>query len=329
MKVLVLTAMYPSPEHPASGTFVEESVLSLRKAGVEVDVMAFEGARSFRNYIRAGTSLRRHLRTRDYDVIHGHYGLVGLPARMQFKCPIVLTYHGSDILGEVGPDGRYTFAGRLKVFLSKALGFMVDERTIVADALRTGLWSADLIPMGVDMELFRPMDRAQARERLGLDPLRKYVMFVANPDNKRKRFELASAAVNRIAAEDPVVEICPVFKVNHDLVPVYMNAGNALVLTSDHEASPCVIKEAMACNLPIASVDVGDVRERITGVDGCFLCDRTVEDVAAKLKLALAHEGPTGGRAAVEPLSMESTALQTIAVFERAAHKHRRRPKAR
>ncbi len=325
MKVLVLTAMYPSPSHPASGTFVEESVLSLRKAGIDVEVMSFEGARSFRNYVRAGIDLRRRLRTSDYDVIHGHYGLVGLPARMQFRCPIVLTYHGSDILGEVGPDGRYTFAGRMKVVLCKALGFFVDERTIVAEALRTNLWSAELIPMGVDLELFRPIDRLEARERLGLDPHRKYVMFVANPDNKRKRFDLARAAVEQLAANDPTVELCPVYKVQHELVPVYMNAGNALVLTSDHEASPCVIKEAMACNLPIASVDCGDVRERITGVDGCFLCDRTVDDIATKLRLALDHPGPSGGREAVKGLSMESTAQQTIAVFTRAARKHRRR----
>lgn len=325
MRVLVLTSMYPSAKNPAAGTFVEEQVLSLRKAGLDVEVMAFEGARSFRNYLRAGMDLRKYLQKNSYDVIHAHYGLVGLPARMQFTCPIVLTYHGSDILGEVGPDGRYTFAGKLKVILSKALGFVVDERTIVAEALRTGLWKSTLIPMGVDMELFRPIDRAEARRQLGLDQGKKYVMFVANPENKRKQFGLASAAVERVAKDDPSVEIFPVYRVNHDLVPVYMNAGNALILTSDHEASPCVVKEAMACNLPVVSVDCGDVRERMVGVDGCYICERTVDDIAEKLRAALSFGGPTNGRDKVREVSMEGTAQETIRVFQRAADRRRGR----
>lgn len=321
LRVLVLTSMYPSAKNPAAGTFVEEQVISLRKAGLDVEVMAFEGARSFRNYLRAGIRLREHLRNNSYDLIHAHYGLVGLPSRMQFKCPVVLTYHGSDILGEVGPDGRYTIGGKLKVLLSKALGYMVTERIIVAEALRTKLWSATLIPMGVDMDLFRPMDRGQARQQLGLDPTKKLIMFVANPANKRKQFHVAQAAVASLAADDPSIEICTVYGVHHDLVPVYMNAGNALVLTSDHEASPCVVKEAMACNLAIVSVDVGDVRERMAGVSGCYLCERTIEDIAAKLKMALAFKGPTNGRDKVSEVSMEDTARRTVAVFEKAVRR--------
>lgn len=318
MRVLVLTSMYPSAKHPASGTFVEEQVLSLRKAGVEVDVMAFEGGRSFRNYLRAGFDLRNHLKRNRYDLIHAHYGLVGLPACMQFRCPVVLTYHGSDILGEVGPDGNYTFGGKLKVLLCKALGYMVAERIIVAEALRTKLWSATLIPMGVDMDLFRPISRQDARQQLDFDQNSKLVMFVANPANRRKQFDIARAATDRLAAIDPSIEIVPVYNVAHDLVPVYMNAGNVLVLTSDHEASPCVIKEALACNLPIVSVDVGDVKERIAGIDGCYLCERTIDDIAAKLRLALAFDRQTTGRDKVRELSMEDTARRTIAVFEKA-----------
>ncbi len=321
MRVLVLTAMYPTPEKPAAGTFVQEQVESLRKAGVEVDVMAFEGAHSFRNYLRAGIALRRRLETERYDLIHAHYGLVGLPARMQFKCPIVLTYHGSDILGEVGPDGRYTFAGKLKVLLCKTLGFMVAQRIIVAELLRTRLWSATLVPMGVDMELFRPRPRQETRTTLGLDPERKYVLFVANPGNRRKQYDVAKAAVDIIAAGDANVELLTVYNVPHDQVPLYMNAGDVLVLTSDHEASPCVIKEAMASNLPIVSVDCGDVVERMAGVDGCYLCKRTPEDVAEKLKLALAFGKPTRGREKVEEVSMENTARLTISVFEAAMGK--------
>jgi glycosyltransferase involved in cell wall biosynthesis len=310
--------MYPTPEKPAAGTFVQEQVVSLIKAGVDVEVLAFDGARSVMNYLRTGFTLRKRLKTESYDLVHAHYGLVGLPARMQCRCPIVLTYHGSDILGEVGPDGRYTFGGKLKVVLSKALGFLVSERIIVAEVLRSRLWNATLIPMGVDLDLFRPRPRLEARRTLGLDPERRYALFVANPDNRCKRYDIAKAAAEIVATDDPRAELLPVYKVPHDRVPLYMNAADVLVLTSDHEASPCVIKEALASNLPIVSVDVGDVAERISGVDGCYLCERTAEDVAAKLKTALAFARPSTGRDKVQALSMESTARQTIAVFEAA-----------
>ena len=323
MRVLVLTAMYPTPARPAFGTFVREQVESLRNAGVEVEVMAFDGGRSFRNYLQAGRALRARLKADHFDVIHAHYGLVGLPACMQSRCPVVLTYHGSDILGEIGPDGRYTRAGRLKVLLSKALGFVVAERIIVAERLRTRLWSATLIPMGVDMKLFAPRPRKEARQALGLDPGRKYILFVANPGNRCKRFDIAEAAVGILAADEPDVELLPVYQVTHDRVPVYMNASNVLVMTSDHEASPCVVKEALASNLPVVSVDCGDVRERLAGVDGSFICERDPRDVAARLREALRFDGTHDGRRHVEAISLENTARLTIAVYEKALRKRR------
>lgn len=316
MRVLVLTAMYPTAARPAAGTFVKEQVDSLIRAGIDVEVMAFEGGRSLTNYVRAGLALRRRLRSERYDIIHAHYGLTGLPARMQFSCPVVLTYHGSDILGEVGRQGRYTMGGRLKVLLSKTLGCVVRRRIIVAPLLRNRWWDAVVIPMGVDMEKFRPGDRNAARRQLGLVAERKYVLFVANPDNPVKRHDLANAAVEIVRRADPSVELLAVHSVPHEQVPLFMNAGNVLVLTSDHEASPCVIKEALASNLPIVSVAVGDVAERMEGVAGCWVCDRTPEALAAGLIAALEHGGPTAGREKVREVSLEDTARQTIAVYE-------------
>ena len=317
--------MYPTPTRPAFGTFVHEQVESLRKAGADVEVMSFDGGHSLQNYLQAGRALRTRLKSEHFDIIHAHYGLVGLPARMQFKCPIVLTYHGSDILGEVGPDGRYTRAGWFKVMLSKALGFVVSERIIVAELLRTRLWSATLIPMGVDMDLFRPRPRLEACQALGLDPAKKFVLFVANPGNRRKRFDIAEAAVRILAADDPGVELLPVFKATHDQVPLYMNASNVLILTSDHEASPCVVKEALASNLPVVSVDCGDVRERLAGIEGCYLCERDPEDVATRLRQALYSDKPTNSREHVAAISLENTAQLTIQVFEKALRRSGRR----
>ena len=88
---------------------------------------------------------------------------------------------------------------------------------------------------------------------------------------------------NLLKENVPDAELVLVSKKPLDVVPKYMNACDVLVLVSDGEGSPMVIKEAMACNLPIVSVPVGDVPEVIGGTDGCFLCSQEPGDVAKKL----------------------------------------------
>lgn len=328
MRVLVLTAMYPSADKPAAGIFVKQQVDSLVAAGIEVEVLAFEGLRSARNYLRAGFALRRRLRGEDFDLVHAHYGLTGLPAAMQRRVPFVLTYHGSDLLGEPGAYGRYNFKGRLKVLLGQMMGRLAAGRIIVAEVLRPRLLGlgAEVIPMGVDLNLFRPLPRAQARAALGLDPGRRIVLFVANPANLVKRYDIAQAATELLAAEVPRLELLPIWGLDHAQVPLYMNAADVVVLTSMHEASPCAIKEALACQVPIVSVDVGDVRERIAGVSGCYLCGKSPEEVARGLRRALDFAGGTNGREKLGEITLEATAQRVIEVYERVLAGRQRRP---
>jgi glycosyltransferase involved in cell wall biosynthesis len=201
------------------------------------------------------------------------------------------------------------------------VALVVAQRIVVAEFLKSKLWlrSAVTIPMGVDLSLFKPMPVQAAREQLGLAQNRRLVLFVAHPENYTKRFDVAQAAVCCLQESGLDVELLPVYNVPHHQIPVYMNACDALVLTSMHEASPCVIKEALACNLPIVSVAVGDVAERIQRVAGCYLCERTPHDVAAKLRQALENGRRTDGCEKVQSLSLENTAQQVVAVYRDVA----------
>ncbi len=319
MRVLVVTAMYPTPEKPASGTFVKEQVDSLREAGVDVDVLAFDGKGSARNYLKAGITLRRIVSEKSYDLIHAHYGLAGAVALMQTRCPAVVTFHGSDLLGEVGFQYKYTRAGKAKTIISRAAAVCASERIVVADFLKSKLWprSAVTIPMGVDLSLFKPIPMAEARERLGYTRKKQLVLFVARPDDYDKRFDIAQEAIALLQEARFDVELLPVYNVPHHDVPWYMNACDVLVLTSMHEASPCVIKEAMACNLPIVSVNVGDVAERVEGVEGCYLCERIPRDVAAKLRQALKNGRCSDGRSKIAGLGLQNIACQVSAVYRK------------
>lgn len=322
MRVLVFTAAYPSVAAPTSGTFVQEQVESLRKAGIDVDVFAFEGNRSAKNYEQAVKKLRRIVRQQRYDLVHAHYGLTGAAALLQREIPVVITYHGSDLLGEVGKDNRYTVAGRWKTVLSQGAGWGAVQRIVVAGILKPKLWPLPsvVIPMGVDISLFRAIPAGQARSQLGLPQKNRLILFPAAPENTTKRYDIACSAVDLLRRTYPDVALVPLTNVPHHRVPLYMNACDALILTSMHEASPCVIKEALACGLPIVSVNVGDVVERIAGLPGCYICDRNPTDAAEKLQQALEFGCRTDGRSRAAVVSLENVAEQVITVYEKAIH---------
>jgi glycosyltransferase involved in cell wall biosynthesis len=150
---------------------------------------------------------------------------------------------------------------------------------------------------------------------LGLPQDKKLVLFCAGM-RPEKRFDVAKAAVDRLSANDASVQLVIATEQPHSIIPHYMNACDVLVLTSDYEGSPTVIKEAMACNLPIVSVDVGDVAEVIAGTDGCYICQRTPDDVAAGLNLALGRKRRTNGRANIAHLSLDGIADRLIEEYE-------------
>jgi teichuronic acid biosynthesis glycosyltransferase TuaC len=322
MRVLVFTNMYPTLKHPSAGIFVQEQVESLREAGVEVDVLDFNGKGSAVNYLKAGLALRRMLNNKSYQLVHAHYGLSGAAALLQTRCPVVITYHGSDLLGEVSRKNTYTLSGKLKTLISRWAGFGAAERIVVANVLKPKLWpkKAVTIPMGVNLSLFQPIEMSEARKQLALPDKSFLVLFVANPKDPTKRFDVAQKAVDLLRSKGFDIELVALSNTSHELVPVYMNACNVLVLTSMHEASPCVIKEALACNLPVVSVEVGDVAERIDGVEGCYLCQRDPEEVAEKLCRVLESGKRTQSRSYVTDLSLQKVAQQVIAVYRKVLH---------
>ena len=98
-----------------------------------------------------------------------------------------------------------------------------------------------------------------------------------------------------------------------------MCAANCLLMTSKTEGSPQVIKEAMACGCPIVSVDVGDVAERTSGVEGCYVVpSRDPKDIAQAILQAIAYEGKTNGRERIIEmgLSNEQIAEQLLRIYK-------------
>jgi teichuronic acid biosynthesis glycosyltransferase TuaC len=330
MKVLIITAMYPTLENPAFGSFIRTQVESLRQAGVEIELLVLAGRWRKLIYPTGVIQLRQRLTNHPVDLVHAHYSYTGMVARTQWQVPVVVTYHGDDLLGTVNVQGRKTQLSRLVVTAGRVLGRLADAVIVQSKEMARQLKREDdvyIIPHEVDFETFRPVEREHARAILGLEPWKKYLLFAANPAIPVKRFPLAKAAAQRLSQCDPAVELIVVYTETQDRLALYMNACDALVFPSFQEGSPNIVKQAMACNLPIVATDVGDVREVIGKTKGCFICNPEVTEFAEKLREILRHRARTQGREHIHHLDRCAVARRVMHVYENTLKKARQSDK--
>lgn len=318
MRVLVVTNMYPTPEEPSFGTFVKDDVEALRRAGVEVDVLLIDGPKSKWNYLWGVFRFWGALLKKPYDVIHAHYAITGFIARLQFFYPVVVTYHGGEVKDHV-PRWLWFLARRGPNMFNRVIVVNRQEEEILNHNSKVRL-----IPCGVDFDKFQPIPLTEARRQLELPMDKPLVLWAGQYWQPEKRFELVEASVKVLQQYCPEAELVLVSGQPHSVIPVYMSACDVFVFTSWSEGSPMVIKEAMACNLPIVSTDVGDVAEVIEGVEGCHLVEPDPEDVADKLFRVLQWRQRTNGRDRIAPLGADAIARRVVAVYSELCPPERR-----
>jgi glycosyltransferase involved in cell wall biosynthesis len=276
VRALVVTSLYPTAEHPERGRFVADQVESLRKIdGLEVEVFQFEPGG--RNYLTAARELRRRHRRDRFDVVHAHHGLGGWTARaLGRRAPLIVTFHGTDL--------EHAVVGRLSQALARVATL---PATVSADLARRRLPGAGrsrrvaVLPTGIDLDRFRPIARAEARAELGLDPNGRYLLFPADPARPEKRHDRARALAHEVEALLLALERVP-----PERVPLYINAASAVVVTSEREGFGLATLEALACEVPVLSTDVGIAPLALAGIEGT-LC--AAFDVADWAPLAGAH----------------------------------------
>ena len=317
LRVLMVTSDWPTPGQPRTTYFIKRQAEFLQAAGVLLDVFHFRGRRNPWNYLSAWWRLRRRLARNYYDLVHAQFGQSGLLA-LPKRLPLVVTFRGCDLLGEIGDGERYTLVGKLLQRVSRAVARRADAVIVVSEHMKAQLppgVPAHVIPSGLDFELFRPIPRDDARRHLGLPLDRTLVLFAGSPEWPRKRYALARQAVDLLGRTLPA-ELVVAWGAPHADIPYYMCACDALVFTSMLEGSPNVVKEALACDLPVVSVPVGDVATRLRGVAGCELCaDERPETIAAALERVLRRGGRAAGRAAVRELDERLLTQRVIDVY--------------
>src|SRR6201994_201200 len=256
MRVLVVTNMYPTPERPALGPFVRDQVEALRRrSDIEVELFAFKpGPRAL---VRATIDLRRRFRGRRFDIVHAHFGLTAWPALLAGLGPVVVTLHGNDLL--VRRSYLATRAALPFTALAAAVSREFSANLPGAGATRR----VAVLPVGIDLERFRPIPRAEARARLGLDPAAPYVLFPHDPSRPLKRHDRAVAAAGD-------ARLLTLGRVPFDEVPYWVNAANAVVVPSAKEALGLSVIEALACDVPVLATPVGIHPVALGGIAGAY-----------------------------------------------------------
>ena len=292
MRILVVTNMLPTPGAPNAGRFIEQQMKALRRIGVELDVVFVnrpeEGMCAYANL---PAMLRAAADRFKPDLVHVMYGgIMSKITRYVIRDrPVIVTFHGTDLLGQSFERPLRRFLSSCGVLASRQAATQCDGIVAVAQHLVERLpknipnSKIQVIPCGIDLELFKPLDREICRKQLGWAPDVFHVLFQAREDPV-KRLELASAAVDRLTELGVKAELHLLRGVMYEQVPIWLNASDALLLTSYHEGSPTIVKEALACNLPIVSVPVGDVPQRIQDLEGCYLSDADAMELALKLQ---------------------------------------------
>ncbi|ELY82710.1 glycosyltransferase [Natrinema gari] len=308
MHVLTLTTNADAP-------FMTQQQAALAERGVSGTTISVAGEvdadtdRSPADYVRTVPRVIQEARN-GYDLIHAHYGLTAPMALAQLRQPVVLSLWGSDVHGPAAPVSRLSAP-------------FCDAVVVMSEEMRTALGrECTVIPDGVDLEKFRPEPQDRAKKRVGWDDDADAheILFPYSPARGVKNYTRAERVVTVVdnLLERPV-RLRTVYGVDHDAVSDYMNAADALLLTSDSEGSPNSVKEALACNLPVVAVDVGDVRERLAGVTPSHVAT-TDEELIRGLIDVLERGERSNGREAAREVSIDRTADRLLTVYERVAN---------
>jgi len=274
--------MYPRDDDPSYGIFVAEQLRALREAGVAADLYFIEGYRGRLAYARAIGALRK--KRRDYDLFHAHHAYAGAAARLAGVRPLVITIH----------EGAVTKNPAYRCF-ARAVATGAARCVAVSPAIARALapTPSTVIPIGVDLGVFRPQDRFACRHVLGLRADKVYALFPTSPARPEKRYPLAAEAVAVAQRSVPNLELLVLPPSARGTVATYFGAADLALITSDFESGPMTVKEAVASGRPVVSRRVGDV-EFLEKCPACLVVGDDPASIADGIVRALGLKADAG-----------------------------------
>ncbi len=277
---------------------------SLSKSGLKIDYYAICG-KGLRGYAKNILPLRRAIRKQHFDIIHAHNDLCGIVAAISTSVPVVTSLMGSEVYG-----------GKIRLLVIRFFTYLIWKGTIVKSrdmATKVSSHKTVVIPNGVDLDKFYKTEKTKAQEMVGFSPIKRNILFLADPSRPEKNFELAKEAISKLKEKN--IELHCIYQVDHSMIPIYLNAADILLLTSKWEGSPNVVKEALACECPVVSTQVGDVEDLLINLQGCFITTNDPADIAGKIEQSLAAENNIDSREKMRSYALDKIAEKVKAFY--------------
>jgi glycosyltransferase involved in cell wall biosynthesis len=314
---MMITHELPKSDRPGSMAPAARQIQSLRDIGIDIEVVELRGRQKWK-YFPALANVYRKLGT--VDLVHAHFGYCAWLARLQFTKPVVVSFMGDDLLGTVGETGTVKPLSKVVVQINRFIARTADAVIVKSAGMAQVIQNipANIVPNGVDIDIFHPIPRQEAKQRLNWDLDKHYILLPGNPNDPNKGYALASASTKYAQTlTHESLELVALHKVSPDDVPLYMNACSVMIMASFSEGSPNVVKEAMACNTPIISVDVGDTVQTLAGVAGCTIAPRDPEIIGEMIVNTIRHTPTSGGRDAIisRKLDLVNVAERIVEIY--------------
>lgn len=297
---------------------------SLLKKGIKVDHGHFSNRKSLAQLIKVGNKLFKICKQWKPDIIHVIWGSVAsFTTVLASRKPVVVTLQGSDLLGAKNKNGVKTIGGKISSLLTQLSLFNAASVIVMSENMANQIWKINrhkthVIPTGIDISAFLIMDKIECKEYLKWDNNKKTVIFFDGGGDAVKNPDLAQKVIEHVKKYKPNVELKIINNVVHGELPYYYNAADAMLLTSFHEGSNNSLKEAMACNLPIVSVDCGDAKERFRDVRNSYVAGSyDVMELSDALLNILRISERSNGREFINEISLESVADKIIEVYKK------------
>lgn len=304
MKVLHITNNYPSEKNPIFGIFVKEQVDSLSKLGIKNHIFFINTREKGKyHYIPSIFKLFIHLTFNKYNVIHCHHaysGLVLFLTGYMFFNKNIISYQSDPKI-----------EGGNKIF--KLLHFF-SNTIIIKNGVSTfvNYKKIKVIPNGVNLDFFKPIEREKAKEFLGLDINKKYILFMDSYDKRPyKRVDRFDEIIKILVQNYKNMKIEPIKLTNteRNKIPYFLNACNLHLLTSDVEGSPNSVKESLACNVPVVCTPVGDTKSLISKVQGSFVSKSFEPSELAMLVVSALNFERINGRQVIVERKLDSDSI--------------------
>jgi teichuronic acid biosynthesis glycosyltransferase TuaC len=283
--------------------FVKEQADSLKE---KCDISLFKIiGKGYIGYLRNYPKLLATINKGNYDIIHAHYGLCGLLANLQKKIPVITTFHGSDLYYK-----RNRFLSLIASRLSH-YSILTNDSQIKLLNLKINY---SVIPCGIDLNVVKLLSKYECRKEMGYSKNDKLILFSSSFTRKIKNYSLAKEVVDLLDDDVQLIELDGYTK---QQVTKLLNACDLVLITSFNETGPLIVKEALACNTPVVSTDVGDVKKLITNIENCYLTTYDPIYISNKIKLVFANDSFCDSRKMIEKYNLKNVADQILSVYKK------------